>query len=300
MQLIKASLLAGLFLVAISPLTSAALAQTAPAATPGETIELLDPDLTRWEIWMGVPHETVEGLPAGTYQSDNVHKGTPMGLGNDPKQVFTMIEEDGTPVLYVTGEIYGGITTLESFGDYHLSMDFKWGDKKWAPRLNAKRDSGLLYHCYGDHGAFWKTWKACLEFQIQEKDFGDFIGLAGPTALVRGTKEDGKIKKYDPTADTLHRTGGYTQASHEPDKPNGEWNRLDLYVLGDRAVHMVNGEIVMVLIDARDGDGNPLTEGQIQLQSEAAECYYKNIRLTPITAADLPPEVAELIVGIDP
>ncbi|MEO0964689.1 MAG: DUF1080 domain-containing protein [Planctomycetota bacterium] len=296
MRLITAPLVA---FAAMAPLSSPTAAQSTPVAPrDGVTIDLLDPDLSRWEVWMGVPHETVEGLPAGTYQSDNVHRGEPMGLGNDPKRVFTVIDEDGTPVLYITGEVYGGLTTLESFSDYHLSMDFKWGDQKWEPRLDKKRDSGLLYHCYGDHGAFWRVWKSCLEYQIQEKDMGDFIGLAGPTALVRGHLEDGKLKKYDPTADTLHRTGGYTQASHEPDYPNGQWNHLELYVLGDRAVHLVNGEVVMVLIDARDGDGNPLTEGQIQLQSEAAECYYKNIRLTPITAEDLPAEVAEVMLNV--
>ncbi|MEM6394308.1 MAG: DUF1080 domain-containing protein [Planctomycetota bacterium] len=262
---------------------------------PG-TIELFDAELSQWEIWMGVPHETVQGLPEGTYQSGNVHAGTPMGLNNDVKGVFTMIEEDGEPVLKITGEIYGGLTTNASFADYHLSVMFRWGDQKWEPRLNKKRDSGLLYHCYGKHGAFWKTWKACLEFQVQETDLGDFIPLAGPKARMRGTLINGKWLRYDPNSDTVHVAGGYTSASAEPDAPHGQWNHLELYVLGDRAVHVVNGQVVMVLFDAIDGKGQPLTSGQIQIQSEAAECYYKAMRLTPIHAESLPPQIAAVLV----
>ena len=52
-------------------------------------------------------------------------------------------------------------------------------------------------------------------------------------------------------------------------------------MVGNDAVHVVNGEVVMVVQDAVDGDGQPLTAGQIQLQSEAAECFYKGLRLTP-------------------
>lgn len=44
----------------------------------GKTIKLLDADLSYFEKWNGVPHTSVEGLPEGTYQSDNVHKGTPL------------------------------------------------------------------------------------------------------------------------------------------------------------------------------------------------------------------------------
>ncbi|MEM6551561.1 MAG: DUF1080 domain-containing protein [Planctomycetota bacterium] len=263
---------------------------------PPGTIELLDVELSQWETWMGVPHETVQGLPAGTYQSSNVHAGTPMGLNNDVKGVFTMIEEDGQPVLKITGEIYGGLTTKASFSDYHLSVMFRWGEKKWEPRLDKKRDSGLLYHCYGKHGAFWKTWKACLEFQVQETDLGDFIPLAGPKARMRGTLVNGKWLRYDPNSDTVHLAEGYTSASAEPDAPHGQWNHLELYVLGDRAVHVVNGQVVMVLTDAIDGNGQPLTSGKIQIQSEAAECYYKDMRLTPIDTAALPPEIAAVLV----
>lgn len=251
----------------------------------GKSIQLLDRKLRKFETWMCVPHASVSGLPEGTYQSENVHDGEPMGLNNDVKDVFSVIREDGELVLKVSGEIYGGLTTKAEYANYHLSMWQKWGDKKWPPRENALRDSGILYHCYGPHAAFWEVWKYCLEFQVQETDLADFIGL-GSEADVKGIvkEENGKNRKwYDPTADSYLKPGGLIQASKELDAPHGEWNHLELYVVGDRAIHVVNGQIVNVLENTRKPDGTTLRSGQIQIQSEAAEVYYKEIVLTPIS-----------------
>ncbi|MGB0371392.1 MAG: 3-keto-disaccharide hydrolase [Opitutales bacterium] len=252
------------------------------------TQSLLDEDLSKFEIWLGVPHVDSEGLPEGTYQSKNVKKGTPIGLGQNLKDIFTTIEEDGEVVLKVSGEIFGALTTLEKYSDYHLSVFFKWGDKKWPPRATVKRDSGILYHCYGEHGRFWEVWKTCLEYQVQETDLGDYIPLAGntakpqkvpgPTSYVRG-----QDKRYDPESDNYFLARGYIHAASEHDVPHGEWNHLEIYVLGNDAVHLVNGHIVMVVEDAAKPDGTPLTQGQIQLQSEAAECYFKKLELTSIS-----------------
>lgn len=255
-----------------------------------KAIKLFDANLSHFEKWNGVPHETVKDLPKGTYQSTNVHTGTPLGLNNDIKNVFSIITENNEPVLKITGEIYGGLTTKASFENYHLSVMFKWGDKKWAPRLNAKRDSGILYHCYGEHGRFWKTWKTSLEYQVQESDIGDFIPISGNTATpnVGGPKVEirgdfSEIKKFNPKSNMYSDGSGYIQASMEPDAPHGEWNHLEVYVIGNDAVHVVNGHIVMVVENAINPEtGKPLTSGQIQIQSEAAECYYKDLTITPI------------------
>lgn len=264
---------------------------------PDRSINFFADGLERFEVWMGAPHHTVKGLPEGTPMSKDGKRGTPLGLGN-VKDVFSVIEEDGKPVLKITGEIYGGLTTLESFENYHLTIEFKWGEKKWEPRLRTKRDSGLLYHCHGRHGVHASSWKACLEFQVQEKDMGDFIALGGPRAKVR-IKEvpqgSRKQLQYDPTSDDIRLLRKYTYASAEPDLPNGQWNRLDLYVMGDRAVHLVNGQIVFALFGAVDAKGEKLAAGQIQLQSEAAECYYRSMVLTPIDQVQVPDEVVDLL-----
>ncbi|MFC3120071.1 family 16 glycoside hydrolase [Agaribacter flavus] len=242
-----------------------------------EWTKLLDSDLTDWEIFMGVPDKSVKfnGNTAIDYDK-------PIGLNNDPKGVFSTHQENGEIILHITGEIFAGLTSKQSFKNYHLQLKMRWGDKKWPPRLNKKRDSGVLYHAHGEHGAFWDVWKSSLEYQVQESDMGDFITLAGPTADVRLSKKENR-HVFDLNSQ-FQTWEGYLHAQVEADRPLGKWNTLDIYVLEDQAIHMVNGRIVMALKNARDKHGNPLTEGQLQIQSEAAEVEYKDIRIRNIDA----------------
>ena len=81
----------------------------------------------------------------------------------------------------------------------------------------------------------------------------------------------------------------------DAEKPTGEWNTLDLYCFGDTAVHLMNGKVVMVLYKSRrpaaSGGFEPLKRGKIQIQSEGAEIFYRNIRVLPI--AQLPAEFSK-------
>lgn len=268
-------------------LISAGLTVCASAKTD-DAVSLFDAELSNFELWMGIPHDSVKGLPEGTPTSKNCHKGTPLGLDNDVKNVFTMIEKDGESVLHISGEVYGGLTTLKEYENYHLSIKMKWGDKKWEPRLTQLRDSGILYHCHGKHGTFWNVWKSSLECQVQETDMGDFIEIAGPSAEVRTSKQEGTDRpRFDSTSETY--TSTYTSAWPETDAPHGEWNTIEIYTLGDTSVHLANGKIVMVVENAKKKDGTPLTRGQIQIQSEAAECFYKEYKISSIT--DFPPAI---------
>ncbi|AEE24452.1 protein of unknown function DUF1080 [Glaciecola sp. 4H-3-7+YE-5] len=246
---------------------------------------LLDSELSQWDAWMGVPHSTVNGLPEGTYQAENLNvNGDPsdaMGLNADVKSVFSVTVQNQQPVLHVSGEIYGGLTSKADFENYHLSLQVKWGDKKWSPRLKAKRDSGLLFHCQGEHGAFWKVWKACQELQIQESDFGDYIPLAGPSGTIRSRYQN-EQQFYDPTSEVKNPVEGYSHAHVEPDYQHGQWNTVELYALADTAIFVVNDKVVMVVTDSIDAQGQPLTSGQLQLQSEGAEVFFRDVKVRPI------------------
>jgi hypothetical protein len=51
-------------------------------------------------------------------------------------------------------------------------------------------------------------------------------------------------------------------------------------------VHAVNGKVALVLTGLRqkvDGKEVPLTQGRIELQTESAEVFFRNIQLRPIT-----------------
>lgn len=242
---------------------------------------------------MGVPHSSVTGLPEGTPQSDDLDKGIPLGLGKDPKHVFSVIEENGKPVLKITGEIYGGLTTLKEFENYHFSCEVKFGDKKWEPRLQLPRDSGVLYHCSGKHGAFWNVWMRSPEYQVQEKNLGDLYLLAGvdadvPTIPIPNPKPAVPAVRWNP-AQPFTKAPGSAERSVNHENPHGEWTTAEFYVLGSQAIHLVNGKVVLSLDKLRLFDGTPVTRGKLQIQSEAAEIYYRNMRLRPITV--FPPKI---------
>lgn len=258
-----------------------------PAASADDWRPLLGDDLSGWEVFVGVPHQTVEipGRPAFT--SEDGRSGEPLGLGDDPLGIFRVVEENGEPVLKISGQIYAGLSTKEEFSDFHLRWEFRWGDRKWEPRLEDKRDSGVLFHCVPPHGAFWNVWMRSLECQVQEGDCGDFIPLAGSAADLRvaaGTTESRPV--FDP-AGVLTSGIGYARHAPSEEQAHGEWNRMEILALGDRAVFVVNGTPNMVLHNARQADGEgwkPLTRGHIQIQSEAAEIDYRRIEIRPLEA----------------
>lgn len=251
-----------------------------------EWVNLLDEDLSQWEKFIGVPHYTVplEGYP----KADGMN-GTPIGLNKDPLNVFSVQIEDGMPVLYITGQIYGGLTTKKEYSNYHLKLEFKWGQKKYEPRLNAIRDNGILYHAYGEHGAFWNVWMNSQEFQVQETDMGDYIAI-GPGSDIHADyrTEDGILEWiYDPN--TMLEPFGVNSNKErcrraiDKELPNGQWNTLELICFEDKSWHIVNGTVVMALENSRLDSLTPLTKGRIQIQSEGAEAYYRNIEIRQIT-----------------
>jgi type 1 glutamine amidotransferase len=254
---------------------------------------LLDQGLTQWDKFIGVPHYSVNisGYPTG----DGMN-GTPIGLNNDPLEVFKIEPENGNPVLHISGQIYGGLSTKQEFGNYHFRAEFKWGTRRYEPRLNDKRDNGILYHAKGPHGAFWNAWMLSQEFQIQEGDMGDYFAL-GPGMDVKAayrTADNELDWIYDPTAPST--TFGLGQPvrcrrARNNERPLGQWNTVELICLGQKSIHIINGEVVMVLENSRErkpnGSLGPLTDGKIQIQSEAAEAYYRNIQIRPITEIPL-------------
>jgi hypothetical protein len=270
-------------------LVLAALAQSVTLGAQPKSAwhPLLDPTLSQWEVFTGVPLSTVTRLPTGYSRAGSAAAQQPVGLG-DPFKLFTVQRaSDGQLVLRVSGEVYAGLTSRAQYANYHLTFEVRWGTTKWAPRLTEKRDSGLLYHCQGPHGAFWKVWMPCLELQIQEGDFGDLHQLAGPSSAVRQV-----ANTWNPSG-TLVRTDTRVLRRTNRESPPGEWTRVDLYVVGDRAVHVVNGVVVLALQDARKADGQPLTSGMLQLQSEGAECFYRDLRWRRIMR--LPQAVADQV-----
>jgi type 1 glutamine amidotransferase len=254
---------------------------------------LLSEDLhENWDVFIGAPHATVKDLNGVDPDSDGKNY-KPLGLNNDPKQVFSLKKMDDEQVLCISGEIYGAVISKKEFKNYHLKVQFKWGEKVWEPRLTRERDNGILYHSVGAYGSFWNVWMQSQEFQVQEGDMGDYYALVGtsidiPSIKKEGAKEfdyvhGGKLNMFSSTDKNfqVHCNKGFNN-----ENPHGEWNTLELICFEGTSLHVVNGKVVMALFNSRhkniDGQIVPLHKGRIQIQSEGAEAYYKNIMIKTI------------------
>ena len=251
---------------------------------------LFEVDYTKnWDVFIGAPHATVKDLENVDPKS-NGKNAKPLGLNNDPKKVFTFKEENGEIILHISGEIYGALTSKQEYENYHLKLQFKWGEKVWEPRLKRKRDSGILYHCYGSNTTFWNVWMSSQEFQVQESDAGDYYGLSGtlidiPSEKPKDNKEFNYVKNgvLNPFSSVQRSLPSHCNKGFDNEKPHGEWNILELICFEGTSYHIVNGKVVMALYNSRykntEGKIVPLTRGKIQIQSEAAEVFYKNIQI---------------------
>lgn len=177
------------------------------------------------------------------------------GKNNDPDTVFSV--QDG--LLRITGKEFGYIVTDRIFSNFHLVLEFKWGEKKYPPRENRVRDNGILYHVVVDD----KVWPRSIECQVQEGDCGDFWLIDSVTIVIDGvrtasTKNTRAIKKKD------------------NEKPSGEWNRLEIISKDGHCVHIMNGVVV------NEGTDASLRSGKILIQSEGAEIYYRKIEISEV------------------
>lgn len=177
----------------------------------------------------------------------------------------------------------------QEYSHFILKLEYKWLDKRFAPRTDWDRDAGLLFHVHGD---LKKVWPLSLEMQMGEslgdkprakgKDgrfhTGDLFVLGGK--LRTDTPKGGK--GYDP--DGALKTGRSVETSRGSEKPKGEWNEMEIHVHGsEKATFILNGEVVLETFNfvqlSEDGPSIPLDKGRIGLQAEWAELLYRNIRI---------------------
>ncbi len=237
-------------------------------------------DLNGWDTYLGPEFDS----------SGNRISKIPVGLNKDPMKVFTVVEQNGENVIRISGENWGGISTKKQFMNYHLQLQFKWGQLTWGKKRNKKKDSGLLYHAVGEQGAHNESWMRSQEFQIEDGNTGDYWSLTGAIQDIPATLKGDKNYVYSPTGSmitfSLSSTAGRNcKKSVDAEASVGEWNTLDLYCFGDQSIHIVNGKVVMRLFNSRQSDNGqitPLKKGKIQLQSEGAELFYKEIKLQSI------------------
>lgn len=215
----------------------------------------------------------------------------------DPSHIFTV--EDG--VIHVYKDTpdgatmpFAGIITEKEYSHFHLRLEYKWGTKKFAPRCNSPRDSGILYHAVGAD----RIWPQSVECQIQENDTGDIYAVftTVTTTIDPKTKDDvdpvSKLKSpcfleaSEGGVPLTHGSvAGVARVRRSRNLEREGWNTVEVIVHGDSAVYMVNGQVNNRCINICRLDPNdpqrmiPLTKGKILLQAEGSEIFYRNIEI---------------------
>ena len=214
------------------------------------------------------------------------------GRDNDPLDVFTVV--DG--MIRISGEEWGCITTDTEYEDYKIVLEYRWGELTYEPRLENARDCGLLLHSQGEDGGSQGIWMHSIECQIIEGGTGDFIVVGdgsdqfqvtcnvisdkqgnhffSPTNGRPHTINEGRINWYgrDPEWKDIFGFRG----EQDMEKPAGEWNTLECIAYEDEITVKLNGTLVNKAIAVHPN------KGRIQIQSEAAEIFFRHIELTPL------------------
>ncbi len=223
----------------------------------------------------------------------------------DPKQVFSV--EEGC--LRISGDGYGYLATTETFSNYLLTLEFRWGDQVGLDRrerTGKALDSGVFLHAIGPDGNSHDgggAYMAAIECNLFEGASGDFL-------LIRGSDAQGQLIRPEITLEsaakpdsdgypfwqpagkrvTLSKVGRANWLRKSPtwrdvlgfrgpddvEKAVGKWNRLECRCEGRSITITLNGQRINHVTQVF-----PST-GKILLQCEGAEIYFRNLMLTPL------------------
>jgi hypothetical protein len=233
----------------------------------------------------------------------------------DPRGVFSV--KDG--MIRISGDGFGYLCTNFSFKDYRLLTEFKWGEKNFREREGKARDSGVFVHVDGPDGNSHDgngAYKAGIECQVMEGAVGDLLKIRGswiiewkqdgsnfkaetlvkPTwrANVSQDKDEEGYYWWSKDGEEYHDQGmagrvnwqrkdrqwkdvlGF-RGKEDVESKHGEWTTVECLCAGDSIEVKVNGEVVNRIKDVN------LTSGQILLQCEGSEIYFRRLELHPVT-----------------
>lgn len=214
------------------------------------------------------------------------------GKNHDPLGVFTVSKG----LIVISGEEYGCITTNEEYENYRLTVDYKWGDRTYAPRVDRARDNGVLVHSQGADGAYGGVWMYSIECQIIEGGTGDFLVVADGSDNFQiscpvAPEKQGGSHIFQPGGELATITKGRINWLHrDPDwkdvlgfrgtkdveKSVGKWNRMEVVSQNGNLDVYLNGVLVNQAVQVKP------SKGRIQIQSEGAEMFVRKVELVPL------------------
>jgi len=216
------------------------------------------------------------------------------GKNSDRSGVFKI--EDGTVHVYPAAkhgsrQPYGYFCTRDDHSNYRLRFEYKWGTKKFMPRVETKRDAGAMYHVFGPD----LLWPSSIECQVQETDTGDFVMVGTRLTVELGPPSFG-LPRYAPGGKPRPGLEWHVLNRGEYNDPPEDhlegWNTVEVVATTKTLEHYVNGKLNNRGIDPTRPDPTrpdprdakrqvPLTKGRILFQAEGAEVFYRRIEIKP-------------------
>jgi len=210
-------------------------------------------------------------------------------------------------VLHFTGDGNGYVCTEKRYQDFHLVVEYRWGERTYGDRKTLARSSGVFLHGNSPDGAYDGQYMAGLECQIIEGGTGDFELLPGKHA--DGSEIPRSVSIIVETAEHRDYAGqpvwkkggkrialadrhGYRvswfnhdlkwknvtgyQPKNDLASPGKQWTRLDIISDGDHVMYYVNGVLANEAFDVTP------SSGKISLQVEGAEMDFRRFELHPL------------------
>jgi hypothetical protein len=215
---------------------------------------------------------------------------------DDPRKVFQVTKEGW---LRITGDGSGYVATRAEYRDYHLVVEYKWGQRTDGGKF--VRNSGILLNAVGPDGGAGGQWMSSVECQLGQGCVGDLIvirgkDVKGETIPVRisseislgpdkrprwtpgGTRRefvgDSQLwwSRHDPGFEELLDTRG----KDDVESRVGEWTKIECLNEGGQLKVHVNGTQINSAYNVFPA------AGKVLLQSEGFELYVRKFELHPL------------------
>ena len=104
------------------------LALLLPLSARAQWRSLLDKDLSQWRIYQSYTFDDAAKAARDKAEAEG-HPVRQIGYDVNEGDAFTVEMDGDNPVLHIDGPIYGCVITKEEFGNYHLKLKVKFGEK---------------------------------------------------------------------------------------------------------------------------------------------------------------------------
>jgi hypothetical protein len=167
--------------------------------------------------------------------------------GSDPDATWSVA--DG--VIRCTGKPFGYLMTQQVYADYTLRVEYRWYAQ------TEQMNSGVFVLKTGPDTFFLPK---AIEAQLKKGSAGDFVLLSQATLNGLDNPKNRSVKKL----------------ADSSEKPDGEWNTVEVAVRGNAVTVTVNGVLQNQGADAY------ADAGHICLQSEGGAVEFRNVTIEPL------------------